>query len=174
MTFLSIVLVLLGFQNEVSVQLIKKDIAQFYQQEVTIVRDELPACAYYPARNRYRADSILLYLIRKYPGQRVIALTSVDISTSINQRPDWGVFGLASYQYNVSVMSTHRLKRGNLYERTYKVIVHELGHTYDLKHCRSKEPCIMKSAEHSVRNVDKEPKSFCPSCNKKLSLSLHQ
>jgi archaemetzincin len=172
MTLLSIVLVLLGFQNEVSVELIKKDISRFYQQEVTIVRDELPSYAYYPARNRYRADSILLYLIKKYPGKRVIALTSVDISASINQRPDWGVFGLASYQHNVSVTSTYRLKDNNLYERTFKVIIHELGHTYDLRHCSSKDPCIMKAANHSIRNVDKEPKGFCPSCNRLLYLSL--
>lgn len=172
MTLLSIVLVLLGFQNEVSVEMIKKDIAHFYHQDVLVIEDVLPPSAYYPARNRYRADSILEYLIRKYPGKRVIALTSVDISTTMNNRPDWGVFGLASYKYMVSVTSTYRLKNNELYDRTYKVIIHELGHTYQLTHCRSNSPCIMKAANHSVRNIDKEPKGFCPSCNKKLSLTL--
>lgn len=171
MKLLSIVLVLMNFQNEVSVDQLKKDIERFYQQEVIVVKDKIPADAYYKPRNRYRADSILTYLEKRYPGQKVVAITSVDISASVHGYPDWGVFGLASFTTDVSVVSTYRFKGKNLHDRTYKVVMHELGHTYKLPHCKSKYPCMMKAANHFIKNIDREPLNFCPSCNKTLDAS---
>lgn len=171
MKLLSIVLVLMGYQNEVSVQKLQQDIQSFYHEPVTIVYDSLPASAFYAVRNRYRADSILIYLEKRYPGKKVVALTSVDISASLFGRPDWGVFGLASFTANVSIMSTFRFKGKNLYDRTYKIVMHELGHTYKLRHCTSKSPCMMKSANHQIKNIDWEPKAFCKDCTAKLALS---
>jgi predicted Zn-dependent protease len=168
MKLLSIILVLIGYNNEVSVDHLSKDISRFYQEKIIIIKDSLPASAYNPVRKRYRADSIINYLHKRYPSKRVVALTSVDISATANNSRDWGVFGLASYEYKTSVLSTYRYYNKNLYDRTLKVMIHELGHTYQLQHCKSKYGCIMKAANHSVRTIDKEPRALCPDCNRKL------
>ncbi len=168
MKLLSIVLILMGYQNEVPVKQLQQDIQSFFHEPVTIVYDRLPASAFYKARNRYRADSILNYLSKRYPGKRVVALTSVDISATTVKNQDWGVFGLASYKKDVCVTSTYRFKKNNLYDRTLKVMLHELGHTYDLPHCQSTDPCIMKAANHMISTIDQQPTLFCQKCSSKL------
>jgi len=163
---LQIVFVLLSFKNEVKTEEIKKEIESYYKTSVTVVNDQLPTTAYYKPRNRYRADEILKYLTKKYKGKRVVALTSQDISTSGYGVYDWGVFGLGSITNKVSITSTYRLKSNNLKNRVIKVLLHEIGHSYGLLHCKSKYPCFMKAGDHSIKAVDKEPMFMCSECKK--------
>jgi len=49
-----------------------------------------------------------------------------------------------------------------LLERFIKVIIHELGHTFGLKHCHAPR-CIMISSTY-VEDLDQKDQSFCPEC----------
>lgn len=162
-----IILLLMGYNNEVSVPHIKQEIETFYNVTVHIKTTSLPSSAYYKPRNRYRADVILKDLYSNYKGKRVIALTSKDISTSVHGYADWGVLGLGSLTNKVCIVSTYRQKGKKLTERTVKVALHELGHSYSIEHCNSNDKCFMKDAKKTIKTIDNETKVMCSSCKSK-------
>lgn len=162
-----IIFLLMNYNNEVPVKELQQEFKQFYSIDVQVRSIDLPAASYYKPRNRYRADSILNYLAKKYHGQRVIALTSKDISTSAHGYADWGVMGLGSLVNDVSITSTYRLKSKNVKDRLTKVLLHEIGHSYGIPHCSSGLPCLMQAGDHTVKAIDKEPKSMCKYCKSK-------
>ncbi|MFZ4707888.1 MAG: hypothetical protein ACOYMF_17945 [Bacteroidales bacterium] len=126
----------------------------------------LPPSAYYPARRRYRADTILHQLSDKtLAGHVAIALTSRDISTTNGKFADWGIMGLSYCPGKACMASTFRLNKENLYDQYFKIVIHELGHTQGLPHCPVKT-CFMRDAEGG--NHTNEETDFCPKCKKVL------
>jgi len=158
------------------IDFVNKETETFYQCKVVALKPvELPSFAFYAPRNRYKADSLLVYedrLINK--GIDAIAgLTNKDISTSKDKIPDWGVFGLGMCPGQVCVISTHRLQdasvpREKLKERLIKVVLHEIGHNLGLPHCTNDPECLMTDAGGTIKQVDREKKWICPSCRLKL------
>lgn len=135
---------------------------------------ELPAGAYYEPRQRYRAETILVFLDRigREKGIKVIGLTSVDISTTKGRYEDWGIFGMANIGGPSCIVSTYRLGRGKVdpslfAERVNKVVIHELGHALGLPHCDT-PGCVMHDAEGKISMIDRSDGRFCPHCRKKL------
>ncbi len=122
----------------------------------------LPEEAYYPARNRYRADSLLNFLSAQTKSNHVvIALTSKDISCTNENYADWGIIGYGFLPGNACVVSTFRLDKNNVLEQLFKASIHELGHTQGLDHCADKT-CFMRDAEG--KNTTNEEKDFCKRC----------
>ena len=129
----------------------------------------LPTNAFFPARGRYRADSLIRMLSQSAnPDTVVIGLTEKDISATKGQVQDWGVMGLGYCPGTACIVSTYRLSKRNLYQQFYKVALHELGHTQGLQHCTNKT-CFMRDAEGG-NPLDQE-KGFCTSC--KAFLTKH-
>ncbi|MDB5203328.1 MAG: Zn-dependent protease [Ferruginibacter sp.] len=126
----------------------------------------LPASAYFPARNRYRADSLISFL-RKITteGHISIGITTKDISTTKGKYADWGIMGLGYSPGLSCVASSYRLADNKKTTQLYKVAIHELGHTQGLPHCPDKG-CFMRDAEG--KNVLDEESYFCSSCKKVL------
>jgi archaemetzincin len=119
----------------------------------------LPHSAYVKSRNRYRADSIIIQLSRTTPaGSVTIALTSVDISCTNDDIPDWGVFGLSYCPGKACVASCYRTKV-NKASGLFFTAIHELGHTQGLDHCNAPS-CLMNDA--NGHTIDAE--TFCPKC----------
>ena len=126
----------------------------------------LPKSAYYAARNRYRADSLVNFLERATPdGQVTIGLTIKDISCTDPRSPDWGVFGLSNLPGKACVASTYRLRGENIMDQFFKVAIHELGHTQGLDHCPD-PACIMQDAKG--HNTTAQEQGFCKDCKAKL------
>ena len=124
----------------------------------------LPSTAFYPPRNRYRAEKILDYLKAISSYKNTIGITTKDISTTKDNHLDWGVMGLG--RYNVCVVSTYRL--GGSYERAVKVAIHEVGHCLKLPHC-SDVLCVMTAGDGTSKNLDKSSPYLCNSCKQKFS-----
>ena len=123
---------------------------------------QLPTKAYYPPRNRYRADSLIKYLSNFGSADTVvIGMTNKDISSTKGSVSDFGIMGLGYCPGNSCVVSTFRLVKANLSEQFYKLAIHELGHTQGLPHCSNKI-CFMRDA--NGKNVLNEEKDFCTSC----------
>lgn len=119
----------------------------------------LPKHTYYAPRSRYRADSIIHWLSSlAKPGEIYLGITHVDISTTKNAYPDWGVMGLGYQPGNACVASSFRLKNKS---SLWKVAIHELGHTTGLPHC-SVKTCFMRDAEGG--NPTNEETGFCSAC----------
>ena len=132
----------------------------------------LPSSAYYNPRNRYWAPVVLNYLSSYSGYDKIIGITTKDISATKNNVYDWGVMGLGSCPGKACVISYFRLKtpyKPLFKERFIKVALHEIGHTMGLPHCTFSNTCFMESAEGSIKTVDRETKSLCTNCSKLLT-----
>ena len=149
---------------EGQVRIVEQALMAFYAVEVRrLDRVALPRSAFYPPRSRYRADKLLDFLGPRLPqdGHRILGITSVDISTTKDQYPDWGVLGLANVAGTACVLSSFRCRRGaksarQILERFGKVAVHEIGHTFGLPHCTATPGCLMEDAHGTVKTTDAE------------------
>lgn len=151
-----------------------KNISATYNCTITEIKGiaVLPAAAYYKPRNRYRAPGLLLYLNKISVSDKVIGITSKDISTTNKGFYDWGVMGLANCPGKSCVISTFRMRTTNkkLFEdRFIKVALHELGHTMGLPHCTFSKTCFMEAAEGTIKSVDRETRFLCTNCKKLIN-----
>ncbi len=127
-------------------------------------------------RNQYMSTSILARLsalresepfAREGSGIRLLGVTALDLFVPVLTF----VFGEAQLDGRCGVVSLHRLREehyglppnpGLLAERLAKEAVHELGHTYGLRHCDDWN-CVMAST-HSVERLDLKAVDFCAGC----------
>jgi archaemetzincin len=132
-----------------------------------------------PARKQYDANRLLQLIHTEYAGTAVkaIGLFQVDLFIPILTY----IFGQAIYNGNAGIASVYRLKNeqyglpGNdelLFDRIKKVIVHELGHTFGLIHCRIPS-CVMRSGTY-VEDIDQKKHLFCKKCQSELDNSLSE
>ena len=92
----------------------KQALEQLYAVEVVLLPTrELPASAYYRPRDRYRAEKLLDWLQANADPQyvKIIGFTQSDISTTKDEFPDWGIFGLGQIGARPCVISSFRLAR---------------------------------------------------------------
>jgi len=129
-----------------------------------------PTFAFNTGRNQYYATQMLqhLFTLRQWPG-RVLGVTPVDLFVPVLTF----VFGEAQLEGHCAVVSHFRLAEPDrpelLLERLKKEAVHELGHTFGLRHCHRWE-CVMSSS-HSVERLDVKSASFCAECKQAMNLS---
>jgi archaemetzincin len=165
---LRVCLIPVGPHDAALVDKARKGIEFLYGLPVaTLQAIPLPESAWYAPRKRYRAEKILAHLdaevVPGAPCERVIALTSVDISTTKGKRTDWGILGLASLGGPSGVVSSFRVGLTPARRRAMrfvKVVNHELGHALGLDHGGA-PGCIMNDAAGTVKTVDRETGVFC-------------
>ena len=156
---------------------VKAGIEALYAVTVEILPQKpLPKAAYYPPRERYKADKLLEFLSSDSPERftKIVGLTTQDISTTKGDIPDWGIFGLGQLGDRACVVSTFRLRSGKagtqlLQSRLAKVANHELGHTFGLEHCPA-IGCFMQDAGGKIATVDRESAKPCADCAARLPL----
>lgn len=121
-----------------------------------------------PKRKQYHSTPILEKLEKAAPVRaiKVIGITSVDLFIPILTH----VYGEAQIGGAACIISTHRLAEGlflaadkdTYYKRVAKEAVHELGHTFKLRHCKD-NACIMHYCR-SIKDVDRKSKQLCRYC----------
>lgn len=128
--------------------------------------------AYDSLRGQYHSTAILKQLRKLPAGEswRVLGVTDADLFIPILTF----VFGeaqLGPAGATVAVASMYRLRQEFygmppdpeiLSARLLKESLHELGHTFGLRHCPDYR-CVMSSSP-SVENIDLKLAQFCPSC----------
>ena len=128
--------------------------------------------AHDPDRNQYHSTSILTQLEACCPreGLKVIAITREDLFIPILTH----VYGEAQLGGRACILSISRLISGpdmggpdSGASRIVKEAIHELGHTFDLRHCED-ELCIMHYCR-ILEDVDKKSNRFCRYCTIFLS-----
>jgi archaemetzincin len=133
---------------------------------------QLPDGALEQRTRKYRADALLEELKHRRPGRGVhrLGITEADVSIE-----DWNfVFGLAEMPGSTAVMSLAKLRPRRpsresdalLRQRAVKIAVHELGHTFGLRHCPD-ERCVMSYTE-TAAGVDRTGETFCAKCRSRL------
>jgi archaemetzincin len=139
-----------------------------YPTEIIPLLDDV-AFAYHPDRDQYHSTLILEKLEALSPPRIVKVLGIVDVDLFIPILTH--VFGEAQLGGKSCIISTYRLKENlslsakepSLVTRILKEAIHELGHTFKLRHCREKA-CIMHYCR-STKDVDHKSKHFCRYCS---------
>ena len=126
---------------------------------------------------QWNSGEMLKWLRTQVPRDAygVIAITMTDMYPG----EGWNfVFGQASYKSRVGIFSFARYHPKLSFEevdgdadhialeRAGKVLTHEMGHMFGIKHCIYYE-CIMNGA-NSLRESDSTPMHLCPLCLRKL------
>ncbi len=132
----------------------------------------LPDFAFYKLRQRYIADSLLVFLcsINNKRFEKVIGVTVKDIATRKGDIENWGILGLGSCPGESCVVSAFRAGRNKVgykifLKRMTTLSLHELGHTYGLLHCPV-DTCLMKDAAGKM-NLD-DADVYCSGCRSQL------
>jgi archaemetzincin len=118
------------------------------------------------------APEVLTWLKPQIPDDAfaVIALTEVDLYPE----EDWNfVFGLGSFKERVGVYSLARYHprfygkevggaeaRRLILRRTLKVMAHEIGHMFGIRHCTHFD-CVMNGS-NSINEADRRSMNLCP------------
>jgi archaemetzincin len=126
-----------------------------------------------PVRKQYHSTPILetLSLISPPEAVKVLALTKVDLFIPILTH----VYGEAQLGGKACILSTYRFseepsltaRTETFHCRLVKEAVHEVGHTFNLRHCRD-SACVMHYCR-SVREVDSKSNQFCRYCTVTLN-----
>ena len=133
--------------------------------------------AYRPRRRLYFATPILEELKQNIPedAEKVLGILDVDIFVPVLSF----IFGQADLGGKVALISLTRLREefyGNrknkklFLERALTEAVHELGHTFGLKHCDNPK-CVMHFS-NSLSDTDIKGADFCEQCREKLEIKL--
>lgn len=157
---------------------ISDDINREFEYKVLIIECTLDLSTYYnPGRRQYDANRILEKISKISPqgSIKTMGLFGVDLFIPILTY----IFGQAILCGETAIASFYRL-RNELYgleknneiliERFRKVIMHELGHTFGLIHCKN-PICIMRSSTY-VEDIDQKKLHFCHHC--KIALNRHR
>ena len=139
-----------------------------FSTEIIPLLDDLEF-AYHRDRRQYYSTLILEKLSALAPSHaiKVLGIAVVDLFIPILTH----VFGEAQLGGKACIISTYRLKEGlsplsqeaSLATRILKEAIHELGHTFKLRHCKEKT-CIMHYCR-SVTDVDYKARHFCRYCS---------
>ncbi|MCS7171220.1 MAG: archaemetzincin family Zn-dependent metalloprotease [Aquificaceae bacterium] len=145
-----------------------KNIREVFYSPVRFSYSSKPVSfGYDPVRKQYCAGKLLEYISRVYfPDMlKLIAIFPFDLyEEGLNF-----VFGIAQLGGTYAVVSTYRLFDPNerlYFERIFKEVNHELGHSFGLTHCKTLG-CVMNFS-NSLWEVDAKGRFFCEKCNKIL------
>ena len=127
------------------------------------------AFAFDPLRGQYHSTAILRKLAENPNGSRILGVAPCDLYVPVLTF----VFGEAQVEGDCAVVSTARLREefyglppreDLLHERLLKEAVHELGHTFGLRHCDNWQ-CVMASS-YAVERIDVKDADFCSPCRR--------
>jgi archaemetzincin len=170
----TIYLVPMGNISNGDIELSAKELNKFYSFNVVVLtRVEVPKSTKVNGMKKYDASKILGYLnsnYSKYNG-KVLGLTDVDICSDreLNGKlyHNWGIFGLGRMSAKPCVVSVKRLGK-NHSDEMVKIVIHEIGHTLGIPHCRTNIKCLMNDAKGKGSQVKNELLWICNDCRKKI------
>ncbi len=127
--------------------------------------------AFNALRRQYHSTEILKKILHKPTSEtwKVLGVTEMDLYIPVLTF----VFGEAQLSDGGALVSAHRLRQEFyglptdpelLHQRLLKEALHELGHTYGLRHCPD-YTCVMSSS-NGVERIDLKGADFCPNCVK--------
>ncbi len=118
-------------------------------------------------RNQHCSTLIIEKLAHMAPPQaiKILGITRVDLFIPILTH----VYGEAQLGGKACIISTHRLNEGltmGVWEpfgrRVIKEAIHELGHTFNLRHCQNSACCMHYC--RSIKDVDRKSEQLCRYC----------
>ena len=167
-------LVKIGHVDERIMLYVKIVIEGIFNKKIDIVSfAHDPDYAYNKRRKQYHSSEILQKLRKLELPDYESVLAVIDVDLYVPELTF--VFGEADLKNKVSIISLTRLRQefynlpadlSLLNQRIITEAVHELGHTYGLRHCQY-DNCVMFFSR-TLSDTDKKGSGFCDLCEKKL------
>ena len=154
---------------------IREEMSEFLWTDVRIMQTmPVPPVSFEAGRNQYISTKILKEILKEVPGNalKLLGITDKDLCIPILTY----VFGEAQLGGTAGIVSLARLRQefygarpdqSLLLERLRKECLHELGHTFGLIHCSSRD-CVMYLS-NTVVDVDTKGRMFCRACQSAVS-----
>lgn len=123
--------------------------------------------AFDSSRNQHYSTLILEKLADLAPPNavKILAISNVDLYIPILTH----VYGEAQLGGKACIVSTHRLIEGlgadileTFIQRVIKEAIHELGHTFNLRHCKDHSCCMHYC--RTIKDVDRKSEQLCRYC----------
>jgi archaemetzincin len=155
---------------------IVEDVTREFPFPVNVEESHIDVSTFYdPARKQYNGNQLLKEVDSRVHSNslKTIGLFRVDIFIPILTY----IFGQAFLLGRAGIASIYRLKNEYygmkpdeklLLERFSKEIIHELGHTFGLKHCHI-PTCVMISSTY-VEDIDQKSANFCIKCRTEMEM----
>lgn len=131
-----------------------------------------PGFAFDAGRGQYHSTALLKYLAATAGQDRVLGIAAVDLFVPIFTF----VYGEAQLGGPAALISTYRL-RPEFYgespsvevaaERLLKEALHELGHTFGLRHCHDWS-CPMATST-AIERLDLKGTRYCRNCRREIT-----
>lgn len=176
----------IGDVNPVILVILKKNLKWFfkkYNTKVVILPDQFPVLdsEYDSEERKYDAIQVKKRLITHGKNKnyyRILGVMNIDILTKASKF----LYGVADLPKNKSfggaLISITRLREefygrkentAQFEQRVLKEAIHELGHTFGLKHCENL--CVMRSS-NSLVDTDRKPPKFCEECANRIDIFI--
>ena len=176
MNLQNIVLISYGHFEKDFLDKIAECVTREFLFPVIIKEDHIDLSEFYdPARRQYNGNELLKEVDFRFSSKsfKGLGLFHVDLFIPILTY----VFGQAFLNGHTGIASLYRLKNKRygmqsdeklLLDRFRKDVIHELGHTFGLKHCHN-PTCVMRSSTY-VEDIDQKSENLCAKCRKELRI----
>jgi len=170
MTPQNITLISFGRFEKEFLQSLAEGVVSVYGLQVTIDEKKIDLSQFYePSRKQYDGNGLLKLIdsAQISTAFKIVGLFRVDLFIPILTY----IYGQAFLNGRTAIASLFRLKNERygmpaderlLLNRFTKEVVHELGHTFGLKHCHT-PGCVMSSSTY-VEDIDQKSQFLCVHC----------
>lgn len=163
----------LEFSSVETLETVLSVLSKRFKTETRLSSQHLDLTPFFnPVRSQYNANEIIQRLLPlSGADDKIVGVTDLDLFIPVLSY----IFGQAYLGGSVALVSGHRLENRRyglasndklFTQRIIKCIVHELGHSFGLKHCLN-PGCVMVSTTY-VEEMDQKTDMFCQSCQKEL------
>jgi archaemetzincin len=153
-----------GYIEERVISELQKGLKPFFKDIVLNEELPIPDDAWDVYRKQFLVDDFLR-MLRDVKGDKVLGIVDRDLYT-----PELNfIFGKARIHGNYCIIALDRLRSGAtkkmFLQRVVKTAIHELGHTWGLRHCDDKM-CAMHFSD-TLTDTDLKLSMYCKKCEKK-------
>lgn len=173
-----ITLISFGVFRKDILEVIAAEVKHQFLLPVTFREGHLDLSEFYdPARRQYNGNLLLKRLDAVFSSYntKTMGLFSVDLFIPILTY----IFGQAALSGLTGIASLYRLSNERygmdpddalLLERFTKEVIHELGHTFGLRHCTLPD-CVMHASTY-VEDIDQKRQNLCVKCRELMGNEL--
>ncbi|HEY3371318.1 MAG TPA: archaemetzincin family Zn-dependent metalloprotease [Prolixibacteraceae bacterium] len=172
----NITLISFGYFEQELLEMVVEDVEREFSLPVKTREGHLDLSEFYDsARRQYDGNRLIHEIEAKFASdnEKTLGLFNVDLFIPILTY----IFGQAFLGGRSGIASIYRLSnerygiKGDekvFVDRIRKEVIHELGHTFGLIHCRN-TACVMRSSTY-VEDIDQKGAELCSDCRSALRL----